>query len=854
MATVTPVDQAEEQEKAPPAKMVSCCALFRYASSGDIWLAALGMFMGAAAGATQPLLMVLFGDVTDATTASTNLMETLVPSIVLMVYVAVGAAVTFWIAFWALPHAAAGITSRLREEYFRAILRQDLAYFDARQAGEIAIAINEKAHDVEKALSLKMAELFQSAAQFVLGLVFAFYYSWQLTLVVIAMLPLLVVATVCMIKSGLGLEQMLGKKAYDDAGNMAAEAMSSMRTVASFGGEVSMSRRYNGYLGKAQAAAIAAGWKMALSSSLMWFVFFAMQGVGFWYGGVLVADSRIQALKDHPSPAGFKLSEFNKTDLTNPWLMHHNIAAEGDFCQYSDDETYAKCMCDITFSDIKDLPGDLKLKDPQCGCGWKPADYIEGVSTETCQSVGSILTAFWCILIGGFSLGQIGPAIEAISKGRQSAYALYEVIDRKPKIDTGAGGGASDDNSVPGERLKTVKGEIEFRDVTYAYTNTDTGELLRPVFKNLSLKIKAGETVAFVGESGSGKSTIGKLVSRFYDPAKGQVLVDGRDVTTLNVNDLRANIGIVSQEPLLFDTSIRENISFGVIDHGSVTDEQIYAAAKAANAHDFITSTQFPEQYQTQVGARGGKLSGGQKQRIAIARAMLRNPPILILDEATSALDTRSEAIVQKALDDLVAGDQERTTIVIAHRLSTVRSADRIVVLGEGKDGMGGGTAIVEQGTHAELMAKEGVYHALVGAQGDASSLEHVEKDSASKSDVPRVTVDSGIESKKNEASFASSGTQGDGTLAVAAAAATAENEDGAAAATDGTVAATKKDEMYKVASSRVWSYAKDAKLVVGMGLLSSALNGCIFPSLGLFFAEMLGAFAIYDVSPAVYH
>ena len=149
------------------------------------------------------------------------------------------------------------------------------------------------------------------------------------SLVVIGMLPLLVVATVC-VKSGLGLEQT----PYD-AGNMAAEAIASMRTVASFSGEMSMSRRYNGYLGKAQSAAVAAGWKMALSSSLMWFVFFAIQGVGFWYGGVLVADSRIQALKDHPPPPGFQLSDYNKTDMTNPWFMHHTIAAEGDFCRYS---------------------------------------------------------------------------------------------------------------------------------------------------------------------------------------------------------------------------------------------------------------------------------------------------------------------------------------------------------------------------------------------------------------------------------------------------------------------------------------------------------------------------------------
>merc|ERR1711871_902310 len=213
---------------------------------------------------------------------------------------------------------------------------------------------------------------------------------------------------------------------------------------------------------------------------------------------------------------------------------------------------------------------------------------------------------------------------------------------------------------------------------------------------------------------------------------------------------------------------------------------------------------------------------------------MLRNPRILILDEATSALDTRSEAIVQKALDDLVAKDEERTTIVIAHRLSTVRSADRIVVLGEGEDGMGGGTAIVEQGTHDELMALKGVYHALVGAQGDASGIEQATE-----------TVETKIATSEVDASEANkSASNGDlSKQSPTADSANAKTNDETAASDD----EKKDDDLYKVPSGRVWNYAKDAKFIVGMGLVSSALNGCILPSLGLFFAEMLGAFAIYD-------
>merc|ERR1712125_45157 len=239
--------------------------------------------------------------------------------------------------------------------------------------------------------------------------------------------------------------------------------------------------------------------------------------------------------------------------------------------------------------------------------------------------------------------------------------------------------------------------------------------------------VGSGETVALVGESGCGKSTIAKLVQRFYDPTEGRVLLDGVDLKDIAVSDLRANIGVVSQEPLLFDKSIKENIRYGKPD---ASDQDIMNAAMNANAHAFIS--QFPDGYDTMVGPRGSKLSGGQKQRVAIARAILRNPAILILDEATSALDNKSEKIVQQALDRLMQDKgKRRTTIVIAHRLSTVRNADKIVVLGspEGTSIAATGSIVLEEGTHDDLMKKEnGFYKALVGAgerSNDLNSSEH---------------------------------------------------------------------------------------------------------------------------------
>ncbi|KAG6930566.1 ATP-binding cassette, sub-family B (MDR/TAP), member 1B, partial [Chelydra serpentina] len=221
------------------------------------------------------------------------------------------------------------------------------------------------------------------------------------------------------------------------------------------------------------------------------------------------------------------------------------------------------------------------------------------------------------------------------------------------------------------------------------------------VLKGLDLKVNCGQTVALVGSSGCGKSTTVQLIQRFYDPEKGMITIDGQDIKTLNIRYLREIIGVVNQEPVLFATTIAENIRYGRED---VTMEEIEKAVKEANAYDFIMK--LPDKFETMVGERGAQLSGGQKQRIAIARALVRNPKILLLDEATSALDTESESVVQRALDKAREG---RTTIVIAHRLSTVRNADLIAAFEDG--------VITEQGTHHELMKRNGIYCKLVNMQ-----------------------------------------------------------------------------------------------------------------------------------------
>ncbi|WVZ75064.1 hypothetical protein U9M48_023156 [Paspalum notatum var. saurae] len=302
---------------------------------------------------------------------------------------------------------------------------------------------------------------------------------------------------------------------------------------------------------------------------------------------------------------------------------------------------------------------------------------------------GTVFVVSSLIVIGGVSLGSALSNVKYFSEATAAADRILEVVRRVPKIDSESGAG----EELPGG----VAGEVEFKNVSFCYPARPES----PVLVGFSLRVPAGCTAALVGRSGSGKSTAIALLERFYDPSAGEVALDGVDIRRLRLKWLRAQMGLVSQEPAMFAMSVRENILFG--DEGA-SPEEVVAAAKAANAHTFIS--QLPQGYDTQVGERGAQMSGGQKQRIAIARAILRSPKILLLDEATSALDTESERVVQEALDVASRG---RTTIIVAHRLSTIRNADSIAVMQSGE--------VQELGSHTELIAKNGMYSSLVHLQ-----------------------------------------------------------------------------------------------------------------------------------------
>lgn len=320
---------------------------------------------------------------------------------------------------------------------------------------------------------------------------------------------------------------------------------------------------------------------------------------------------------------------------------------------------------------------------------WFGATLIRKGQSDAYQ----FFSAFVAVVFGAQSAGQVFSYAPSMGKARQASQNVAQIFDVQPTIDP---------ESKEGDVVSNVIGDIEFRNVHFRYPT----RLHVPVLRGLNLTVKRGQYVALVGSSGCGKSTTIGLIEQFYRPLDGQVMLDGVDISTLNVAEYRKNIGLVQQEPVLYHGSIRDNILLGLDDEQAeaVTDEEIFHAAKKANIHDFIMS--LPEGYETSTGSKGTLLSGGQKQRIAIARALIRNPKVLLLDEATSALDSESEKVVQAALDEAAKG---RTTIAVAHRLSTIQNADIIYLFDKGQ--------VAEAGTHEQLLARKGLYYQLVRMQ-----------------------------------------------------------------------------------------------------------------------------------------
>ncbi|KXN66797.1 hypothetical protein CONCODRAFT_11285 [Conidiobolus coronatus NRRL 28638] len=438
---------------------------------------------------------------------------------------------------------------------------------------------------------------------------------------------------------------------------------------------------------------------------------------------------------------------------------------------------------------------------------------------------GIVVSVFIAILLGTFSLSGVAPNFQAILLARSAAYKLFEAIDRVPVIDS---------SSDAGLKPSSVIGDIEFRNINFRYpTRMDV-----PIFEDYNLKVDAGTTVALVGMSGSGKSTTIQLLERFYDPIKGQILLDGINTKDLNLKWLRRQLGLVSQEPVLFSGTIFTNVAAGLI--GTPLEfadiekqkEAIIKSCKMANAHDFIDA--LPKKYDTDVGEKGFLLSGGQKQRVAIARAIVKDPKILLLDEATSALDSKSEHIVQEALDRAAKG---RTTIVIAHRLATIKNADKIVVMDRG--------TIVEMGNHHELMQLDGgIYRKLVDIQnvkqaqiGQTSIKYQLQAEDIDTDDLEmRDTV---VEGDNGEISIVKVPTNG--STAFARHTKTKSIHDKASTGEH-------KNSSVFYLIRRIFSLNKTEWKQLILGVIGACGQGSIFPCFAIIFSSMLESF--YNPDP----
>lgn len=599
---LTEEDDVEEEEAKPEEASPSMWRLYKMNMEEWAYLL-LGAIGSTMLGTTSPLFAIAFSEVLSVFSIvdpEESKKESLFWSLMFLV---VGGThfVGHLLATGLFGIAGEKLTRRVRYLSFKAILRQEMAYFDdkANSTGALCARLASDASQVKGGVGRQLGMTLQQLVNIVASLTIAFHSNWQLTLVILAYTPFLVLGGFLHMKY-LTNKNEKDKKSLEAATESAVEAIENIRTVASLGQENHFISRYeksiDAIADNAVKSAHVGGLAHGFSQSV---IYFAYAGA-FTYGAYLIQNG-----------------------LT---------------------------------------------------------DFV------------SFMRVFSVVVFGAMAVGQLSSLAPEIAKAKQASAWVFAILDRVPLIPL---------ENMEGKQLsRGLTGELQAEAVDFSYPNRRAVRVL----KDLSLKIKPNQTVAIVGGSGSGKSTIIQLLERFYDPAAGSIKIDNHDLKELNLQWYRSTIGLVSQEPILFDCSLAENIAYGLQDSGEdIEMSSVIEAARQANIHDFITG--LPDGYQTRVGEKGAQLSGGQKQRVAIARAIIRKPKSLLLDEATSALDNASEGIVQAALDAARSG---RTCVVVAHRLSTIRDADVIVVL---KDG-----AIVEEGNHVKLMAAKGHYYKLQAA------------------------------------------------------------------------------------------------------------------------------------------
>ncbi|KAI8391124.1 P-loop containing nucleoside triphosphate hydrolase protein [Radiomyces spectabilis] len=728
-------DNDKKKEAKEKTKAVPIYRLFRFATTFDLIRICLGIILSAGIGAMQPLSIIIFGDILGNISFSIDspsaMLDSAMPMILIFVYMGTAATVAAYSTncIWILT--GRNQTRRIRAAYVHAILRQDMSWFDKAEEGSLNTRLASDTQLIQDGISQKFGLLITAISTFITGFVVAFVEGWELAVVILATLPLLA-GTGGAMGYFMTLFTTKTQDSYADAGAVAEQAFSGIRTIYSFSLQDRFGHRYNKLLKKATATGIKRGIVLGLGFGIFMLVLFCTYGLAFWYGAKLVIDGKIDG--------------------------------------------------------------------------------------------ATVMVVFFTMIIAAFALLQLPQNVSAVSNAAGAAYKIFATIDRIPEIDVD-----SEKGIVP----DSLKGEIEFRNVEFKYpTRPDV-----PILKNLSLKVSPGMTVAFVGPSGSGKSTSVQLIQRFYDPLAGQVLLDGRDLKTLNVKWLRDQIGVVSQEPVLFNMTIRQNLLMGV--QHEVTPDEIVDACKKANCHMFIT--QLPNGYDTIVGEHGGMMSGGQKQRIAIARAILKNPAILLLDEATSALDTQSERLVQKALD---AASTNRTTIVIAHRLSTIRNADLIVVMQEGD--------LVEQGTHNTLLALGGVYAELVKKQEIATKeIGHVEQEVDDEQLLLKETIQLKEEKEAAEAIQVVTEKEDGYKLTKTA---SRSSIDAFQLKLEKKKAEKKLAKKQKAPMGRILKQMRPEWPLLALGVVGAAISGAVFPCFALVLSQVMNLLIVNTADPSRHH
>ncbi|EDV26960.1 uncharacterized protein TRIADDRAFT_54424 [Trichoplax adhaerens] len=590
-------EEEEEKEDLPPVSFLKIMRLNKD-ELGYIFIGTLGAI---GQGSVMPVFAILFSEIIAVFAECDPVKRESDATFWSLMFLVLGSVSGISVFLQTLMYGISGeyMTKRLRSQTFRAILKQEIGWFDEQShtTGALCNRLATDASEVKGATGTRLGAVIQSIVSMVAALVIAFVYGWKLALVILGCVPFIVVSGAIQMRVFIGGAKK-NKDAADKAAEVSTEALENIRTVESLNLENKIIAAYTKnlkvMLRKSLIQAHVYGLAYGFSQAVIFFTYAA----AFRFGAFLVANNQ------------------------------------------------------MNFADM--------------------------------------FKVFSAIVFGALSLGQTSSFVPDYSKAKQSAARLFAILERESKINV---------ENEGGERTNENDTTIKFENVNFNYPTRPT----IPVLDGITFKVKPGQTIALVGTSGCGKSTSVALLERFYDTASGSVTVGGKEIRNINIKWLRSLMGIVQQEPILFNTTIAENISYGD-NSRTLTRDDIITAAKSANIHDFIQG--LPESYETLVGEKGTQMSGGQKQRIAIARALVRKPRILLLDEATSALDTESEKIVQAALDKAREG---RTCIVIAHRLSTIRNADGIAVFQKGK--------IIEFGTHDELIAKEGVYFKLQNTQ-----------------------------------------------------------------------------------------------------------------------------------------